>query len=57
MRVVERKKIYMSTCALSTTLCARRARVHIKGKGRGAYQGTRVGLSKCKIEWPQSVNQ
>jgi hypothetical protein len=41
MRAVERKKIYMSTCALSTTLCARRARVHIKGKGKGCVPGSK----------------
>lgn len=43
MRCAERKKIYISTCALSTTLCARRARVHIKGKGKGCVPGC-----KCK---------
>lgn len=41
MLVVERKKIYMSTCVLSTTLCARRARVHIKGKEKGCVPGNK----------------
>ncbi len=41
MRVVEAKKNSIRTGELSTTLCARRARVHIKGKGRGRVPGNK----------------
>ena len=46
MRVVEAKKISIRTGALLTTLCARRARVHIKGKGKGAYQVTHQSVKQ-----------